>query len=81
VCAKIVKVHYKDETGKLFDGLTAMVKMPSGYDSTNGDWWYAIYDDMGSKAKKQGRLFGDTHLHTSWSADAGMVGGTLGNLL
>jgi hypothetical protein len=26
-------------------------------------------------------LFGDTHLHTSWSADAGMVGGTLGNLL
>ncbi len=23
-------------------------------------------------------LFGDTHLHTSWSADAGMLGGTLG---
>jgi hypothetical protein len=23
-------------------------------------------------------LFGDTHLHTSWSADAGMVGATLG---
>ena len=22
--------------------------------------------------------FGDTHLHTSWSADAGMMGGTLG---
>ena len=23
-------------------------------------------------------LFGDTHVHTSWSADAGMLGGTLG---
>jgi hypothetical protein len=23
-------------------------------------------------------LFGDTHLHTSWSADAGMLGGILG---
>ena len=57
VCAKIVKTHYKDEEGKLFDGITAMVKMPSGYDSTNGDWWYAIYDDMGFKAKKQGKLF------------------------
>jgi hypothetical protein len=22
-------------------------------------------------------LFGDSHLHTSWSADAGMLGGTL----
>jgi len=22
--------------------------------------------------------FGDTHLHTSWSADSGMIGGTLG---
>jgi len=57
VCAKIVKVHYKDEAGTMFDGITAMVKMPSGYDSTWGDWWYANYDDMGSKAKEQGRLY------------------------
>jgi len=57
VCAKIVKVSYKDEEGKIFKGLTAMVKMPNGYDSSWGDWWYANYEDMGLIAKKQGRLF------------------------
>ena len=57
VCAKIVKVSYTDEAGKLLKGITAMVKMPEGYDSSWGDWWYANYDDMGLIAKKQGKLF------------------------
>ena len=59
VCAKIVKVSYKDEAGKLFKGLTAMVKMPNGYDSSWGDWWYAQYDNMGLKAKKKGILYSE----------------------
>ena len=56
-CAKIVKSHYFDAGGTQIDSLTVMVKMPSGYDTENGDWWYGMYDKSGTIAKKQGRLF------------------------
>jgi hypothetical protein len=56
-CAKIVKSHYFDVEGTQIDSLTVMVKMPSGYDTENGNWWYGMYDKSGTIAKKQGRLF------------------------
>lgn len=56
-CAQIVKSHYFDVEGTQIDSLTVMVKMPSGYDTENGDWWYGMYDKSGTIAKKQGRLF------------------------
>jgi len=56
-CAKIVKSHYFDADGMQIDSLTVMVKMPSGYDTEYGDWWYGMYDKSGTMAKKQGRLF------------------------
>ncbi len=56
-CAKIVKSHYFDAEGTQIDDLAVMVKMPSGYDTENGDWWYGNYDKSGTIAKRQGRLF------------------------
>jgi len=56
-CSKIVKPLYSDAEGKSIDKLTIMVKMASGYDSANGDWWYALYDGPGTKVRKQGRLY------------------------
>jgi hypothetical protein len=55
-CAKIVKPIYDDSEGKSVRKLTIMVKMPPGYDSENGDWWYASYDATGAFVRKQGRL-------------------------
>jgi hypothetical protein len=37
-------------------GLTAMVKMPPGYDPAHGDWWYAALSPDGRFAAAQGRL-------------------------
>lgn len=55
-CAKIVKVSYKDRETKQFIDLTAMFKMPAGYDSENNDWWYATFDQVGVHAEEKGRL-------------------------
>ena len=40
-CARIAKSAYYDADGSSFRGLTIMVKMPTGYDPENADWWYA----------------------------------------
>ena len=40
-----------------------MVKIATGYDPQNGDWWYASYDATGTKARKQGRLDGTIPCH------------------
>ena len=53
-CAKVVKSHYFDAEGTQIDSLTVMVKMPAGYDTENGDWWYGMYDKSGMIAKKRG---------------------------
>ena len=55
-CAKIVKVSYKDRETKQFIDVTAMFKMPAGYDAENHDWWYATFDQAGVDAKEQGPL-------------------------
>lgn len=55
-CAKIAKASYKDRENKQFIDLTAMFKMPAGYDSNNNDWWYATYDQTANHAEEKGRL-------------------------
>lgn len=56
VGAEILKPLYSDKEGKHMSKLTIMVKMPPGYDSDNGDWWYGVYDNSGSKALFTGRI-------------------------
>ncbi len=55
-CAMIVKPVYTDETGQHVRKLTVMVKMPAGYDTANGDWWYASYDASGTRMGENGKL-------------------------
>ena len=55
-CAKIVKPLYSDAEGTRVDKITVMIKMVSGYDSENGDWWYALYGGSGTIVREQGRL-------------------------
>ena len=43
----IVKEGYDDEKGASSKGLTAMQKI-DGYDSANGDWFWAKYDEGGT---------------------------------
>ena len=56
-CAEIIKSAYHDADGSSFRGLTVMVKMPTGYDPENADWWYGKYDESGTLMLRQGRLF------------------------
>ena len=55
-CARIVKPIYGDEEGVDVLRLTAMVKMPPGYDPEHGDWWYGVYDAAGTESRRAGRL-------------------------
>jgi hypothetical protein len=55
-CARIVKPIYRDAKGTSVRKLTIMVKMPAGYDTENGDWWYAKADPSGSRIGRHGRL-------------------------
>jgi hypothetical protein len=57
-CARIVKPVYTDATGTEVQRLTIMVKMPSGYDPEDADWWYGMYDASGASAIMQGKLAG-----------------------
>lgn len=58
VCAQIIKPVYTDASGSEVRKLTVMVKMPSGYDPDNENWWYGKYDESGTHATKQGKLPG-----------------------
>ena len=62
-CARIVKPIYTDASGTGVKKLTIMVKMPSGYDSENADWWYGVYDATGTKMRRQGKLTGCISCH------------------
>ena len=48
VCSTIVKAIYTDIEGSAVQKLTAMVKMPPGYDPEHGDWWYGDTDSTGT---------------------------------
>lgn len=53
---RIVKAGYADEAGTQFQALTVMAKMPAGYDSDGGDWYYGVLDRGGRTAMQQGKL-------------------------
>ena len=54
-CAKIAKVHFTDVRGIETYLLMLMVKMPGGFDTDHGDWWYAMYDTtVGTNVIEQG---------------------------
>lgn len=54
----VVKAIHSDDGGKPGDVkmLTVMAKMESGYDSENGDWYYAAMSADGSKVMQEGKL-------------------------
>jgi hypothetical protein len=54
--SKVFKPLYADPEGKFFARLVIMVKMYEGYDSDNGDWWYGVYDESGTKMWYEGRI-------------------------
>jgi hypothetical protein len=54
--SKIFKPLYADPQGKHMARLVIMVKMQEGYDSDNGDWWYGVYDESGTKMWYEGRI-------------------------
>ncbi len=56
VGSKLYKPLYSDFEGKKFARLVIMVKMEEGYDPDNGDWWYGVYDESGTKMTYQGRI-------------------------
>lgn len=59
-CARIVKAKYTDESATEVARLAIMVKMPSGYDPENNDWWYARYDTTGTQAiTSPGKMWSD----------------------
>jgi len=37
-------------------GLAAMAKMADGYDSENGNWYYAVLDPSGTQPVMQGKI-------------------------
>ena len=56
ICAKVIKPIYNDAYGASVRKLTIMVKMHSGYDPENADWWYGDYDAFGTTVRKHGKL-------------------------
>lgn len=53
---RIAKAGYRDQAGTQFEALTVMAKMPAGYDSENGDWYYGVFAEDGRAAKMEGKL-------------------------
>ena len=56
VGSEVFKPLYGDSEGHHFARLVIMVKREVGYDSTNGDWWYGVYDEKGTKMWYEGRI-------------------------
>ena len=54
-CAKIAKLAFTDSSGTEVRKVLVMVKMPTGFDPDNGDWWYGNYDaSIGTSVIEQG---------------------------
>lgn len=56
VGAMVVKPLYADKDRKECARIVVMVKMPAGYDTKNGDWWYGVGDESGEAMYYQGVL-------------------------
>jgi len=56
VGSQLFKPLYSDPEGKNCARLVIMVKMEEGYDPDNGDWWYGVYDESGTKMAYEGRI-------------------------
>jgi hypothetical protein len=64
-CATIVKAQLASQTSTAVSALTVMVKLPAGYDPSNNDWWWAIYDAEGKVAQQSGLLSMCSECHQS----------------
>jgi hypothetical protein len=63
-CAKIVKVHFTDDSGTSILKLFLMAKMTAGFDPDHGDWWYGNYDaSIGAGMIEQGIVEGCISCH------------------
>jgi len=56
VGSRVFKPLYSDKEGKEFARLVIMEKMKPGYDTSNGDWWYGVYDESGMEMAYEGRI-------------------------
>ena len=55
----LVKEHFMimdDVPAESRAAYLVMAKMPAGYDSDHGDWYYAMVDDMAHEVKVQGKV-------------------------
>ncbi len=52
---KTVKAQYKTPTTTQLKNITVMAKRNRGYDSENGDWWYAVLNENGG-VMNQGKI-------------------------
>ena len=52
----IIKPLYTGAKREMLARLVIMMKMPEGYDSENGDWWYGVYDEYGVEGWYQGKI-------------------------
>ena len=52
----IVKPLYPKKKRENIARLVIMMKMKSGYDSRNNNWWYGVYDKSGMYASYKGKI-------------------------
>lgn len=56
VGAIVYKPLYKDKDKKILVRVVIMEKMYKGYDSVNGDWFYAVSNPKGDDVYEKGRI-------------------------
>ncbi len=52
----VYKPLYTDANKSELAIVVVMQKMPPGYDSEHGDWWYGVYDETGSDGYHKGKI-------------------------
>ena len=53
----VIKSLFDDYNQTRFKKIAIMVKMPQNYDTNNSDWWYGLYDELGTKSERTGKMF------------------------
>ncbi|MEW6736206.1 MAG: cytochrome P460 family protein [Acidobacteriota bacterium] len=61
----IVKEKLNEANSSTPELLTVMIKREEGFDQTNGNWEYAVYDGVGVKEQASGRLENCQDCHIS----------------